>query len=75
VELVEFDDAVPKETTLESFFCVFWLAHFGQAGRRSASEKETLFSNSSPHSVQRYSYKGISDFPRFLCFLQRQGLL
>jgi hypothetical protein len=52
VELLELDDAAPKETTLESFFCVFWLSHFGQVGKWSDSEKRSIFSNSSPHSLQ-----------------------
>jgi hypothetical protein len=48
-----------NEATVESFLRVFWLWQPGQSGRRSASEKRTIFSNSNPHSLQRYSYKGI----------------
>jgi hypothetical protein len=49
------EDVAPKDATLESFFCVFGLSHFGQAGMRSDSEKRSIFSNASPHSLQRYS--------------------
>jgi alkylhydroperoxidase family enzyme len=63
VELVDSEDAVPKAATLESLFSVFGLSHFGQAGVRSASEKRRIISKASPHSLQRYSYKGIDRFP------------
>jgi len=54
-ELVEPEEDAPKETTFESFFWVFGLAHLGQTGSWSASEKRSIFSNASPHSLQRYS--------------------
>jgi hypothetical protein len=34
----------------------------GHSGRRSASEKRSIISNSFPQSAQRYSYKGIGLF-------------
>jgi hypothetical protein len=49
--LVEPEDGNRKEATLESFFFVFLLSHFGQAGILSASEKRSIISNTSPHSV------------------------
>ena len=53
--LVE-NDPLPTEAPIEAneeiFFFVSLLWHCGQSGLRSASEKRTIFSNSSPHSLQ-----------------------
>jgi hypothetical protein len=43
---------VLKDATAEIFFFVSWLLHVGQVGLRSASEKRTIFSKSSPQSLQ-----------------------
>jgi hypothetical protein len=51
---------ITREAKDEIFFLVCWLWQEGQAGFRLASEKRTIFSNSLPHSLQWYSYKGIT---------------
>jgi hypothetical protein len=38
-----------KDMTNEIFLCVSVLAHEGQGGSRSASEKRTIFSKDFPH--------------------------
>jgi hypothetical protein len=53
------DEEAPKEAMVDIFFWVSKLAHFGQVGVRSISEKRTIFSKVSPQVLQRYSYKGI----------------
>jgi len=56
------EDPVPKETaTVDSFFRVLGLLQCGQAGSWLASEKRSVFSNSVPQSLQRYSYVGMDD--------------
>jgi hypothetical protein len=44
-----------KDTTDDIFLRVCVLLQFGQAGSWLASEKRSCFSNSAPHSLQRYS--------------------
>jgi hypothetical protein len=58
----EADAADPKDATAESFFWVLELSQAGHLGRRSASEKRIIISNSLPQSEQRYSYKGMGRF-------------
>ena len=62
LELAEPEAPIVKDATFDNFFFVFTLSHFGQAGSLSASEKRRFISNSSPHLVQRNSYKGMVDF-------------
>jgi hypothetical protein len=60
--LEEVDDPFPKEiATVDSFFRVLGLLQCGQAGSWLASEKRSVFSNSVPQSLQRYSYVGMDD--------------
>jgi hypothetical protein len=49
VDPLEPEVDVVKDATLESFFFVFLLSHFGQGGILSASEKRSITSNTSPH--------------------------
>jgi hypothetical protein len=58
----ESEAADPKDATAESFFWVLGLSQAGHPGRRSASEKRIIISNSLPQSEQRYSYKGMGRF-------------
>jgi hypothetical protein len=51
VRIVEF----PITETADSFLCVLGLAHLGQAEDLSPSEKGTIFSKVSPHSLHSYS--------------------
>jgi hypothetical protein len=53
--LEEVDDAVLREATTDSFFRVLGLLQCGQTGSWLASENRSVFSNSVPHSLQRYS--------------------
>jgi hypothetical protein len=62
-ELEELEVVTEKDATFDIFFLVFVLAHFGQTGSLSASEKRRFISNSSPHLVQRNSYKGMAGYP------------
>jgi hypothetical protein len=59
--LEEADDPFPNEIVVDSFFRVLGLLQCGQAGSWSASEKRSVFSNSVPQSLQRYSYVGMDD--------------
>jgi hypothetical protein len=45
----------PNEATCDIFFWVSWLWQLGQTGLRSASDQRTIFSNTSPQALQRYS--------------------
>jgi hypothetical protein len=47
--------AFPIEAICDIFFWVSWLWHLGQTGLRSASDQRTIFSNTSPQDLQRYS--------------------
>jgi hypothetical protein len=58
------EDVAPEKpeanaATVDSFLWVSLLWQAGQTGLRSTSEKRTIFSNTTPQSLQRYSYKGI----------------
>ena len=52
-------EEIPREAIVEIFLRVSWLWQVGQTGFWFASEKRTIFSNSLPHSLHSYSYKGI----------------
>ena len=49
----------PSEAAADIFLRVSVLPQTGQGGKRSASEKRTIFSKSSAQFWQWYSYKGI----------------
>jgi hypothetical protein len=53
------DELLPNEAAAEIFLCVSVLPQTGQGGKRSASEKRTIFSKSSAQFWQWYSYKGM----------------
>lgn len=50
-ELLDPEDETLKEATMESFFWVFLLSHFGHNWIWLASENRTINSNTSPHSL------------------------
>jgi hypothetical protein len=50
-ELLDPEGETLKEATMESFFCVFSLSHFGHIWVLLASENRTINSNTSPHSL------------------------
>jgi hypothetical protein len=60
VEALVPPNELPSEAKDEIFFLVSWLWQEGQAGFMLASEKRITFSNSLPHSLHWYSYKGIA---------------
>jgi len=51
VELLDPEDETLNEATMDSFFCVFLLSHFGHTWALPASENRTINSNTSPHSL------------------------
>jgi hypothetical protein len=56
-------EEIPREAMVEIFLRVSWLWQVGQTWLWLASEKRTIFSNSLPHSLHSYSYKGIAQSP------------